>query len=170
MNVTIVQEPAPVVRVLQPAPSVVNVSTPVGGVPMSGPGPTPEQIQAAVDVYLSAHPPAPGESATDAQVAQAVTSYLIAHPPAPGLPGDDATPEQIASAVTDYLTANPPEGGQNATSEQIAEAVATHLAVDPPPAGAAGSAWYTGSGPPTVDARTNDMYLDVATGDVWQML
>lgn len=34
--------------------------------------------------------------------------------------------------------------------------------------GQRGSLWFQGSGPPSVSALPNDMYLDVDTGDVWQ--
>src|SRR5690606_12800904 len=112
-----------------------------------GPGPTEEQIQAAVSAYLTAHPPPAGRGPTPAEVAAAVASYLIANPPEPGRP---PTAEEIAAAVETYFARNPPppgprgadgrdgEPGRPPTPAEIRAAVDQYLAEHPPPAGAAG--------------------------------
>lgn len=111
---------------------------------------SPTDIQASVDAYISAHPPAAGEDGADAtpeQIATAVSAYLQSNPPAAG---QNATPAQIAQAVNDWLTSNPPakgdkgdkgdtgNPGQNATDAQVATQVASYLTVNPPPQGAPG--------------------------------
>lgn len=95
-----------------PSPSQLVVG-PAGPAGAAGPGPSDAQVQAAVDVYLAAHPPAAGASASDTQVLDAVTVYLVAHPPAPG---QNATAAQISTAVAAYMAANPaPSGPAGAT-------------------------------------------------------
>jgi hypothetical protein len=90
-----------------PPPSNLVVGPP-GPAGAAGPGPSDAQVQAAVDVYLAAHPPAAGASASDTQVLDAVTVYLVAHPPAPG---QNATAAQISTAVAAYMAANPAPSG-----------------------------------------------------------
>lgn len=111
---------------------------------------TAGDIQAAVNAYIAANPPADGEDGADAtpeQIASAVSTYLQANPPAAG---QNATPIQIAQAVNDWLTAHPPakgdpgqpgpkgDPGQNATDAQVAAQVASYMALNPVPAGPAG--------------------------------
>lgn len=125
--------------------------TPVPPVPgpigPTGPGPTVEQIQAAVDAYLVAHPPPAGRAPTAAEVAAAVASYLTANPPTPGRA---PTAEEISAAVEEYFDRNPPpagapgqdgrdgQDGRPPTASEIRAAVDQYLAENPPPAGPAG--------------------------------
>lgn len=90
---------------------------------------TPEQLAAAVSMYLSANPPAPGQNATPEQVTQAVSAYLSKSPPKDG---QNATQAQIADAVTAYLVARPVRDGANATDAQVQQATAQYLAAHPP--------------------------------------
>lgn len=71
MKVTVKQVAPSVATARLLAPDLVKVATkpPTAGQP--GQAPTPEQIQAAVDAYLIAHPPKDGEDATDDQIAAA---------------------------------------------------------------------------------------------------
>lgn len=97
-----------------------------------GPGPSQQQIDAAVFGYLAVHPP----GATPAMVAVQVAAYLTAHPPEQGPP---PTATQIATAASDYIAAhsadfqgaagtNGADGqpGQNATDDQVAAAVGAY--------------------------------------------
>lgn len=65
-----------------------------------GPGPTQEQINAAVDAWFRTHPLPEGKSPTAEQVVTAVGEYLRANPPAPGRP---PTPDEIAVATANYI-------------------------------------------------------------------
>ncbi|MDM9556059.1 hypothetical protein QU926_20815 [Pseudomonas asiatica] len=94
-----------------------------------GVNPTPEQIAAAVGVYIAANPPAPGQDATPEQIALAVSAYLVQNPPKDG---QNASQAQIADAVANYLAAHPVKDGQNATDAQVSQAVATYIAAHPP--------------------------------------
>lgn len=87
------------------APSVL-VSGVVGPAGPAGPGPSQSQVQAAVDAYLQAHPPA--ATVDPVTLAGVVDAYLIEHPPSPGPP---PAPAAVASAVAAYLVANPPPSG-----------------------------------------------------------
>jgi hypothetical protein len=115
-----------------------------------GPGPTLEEIQAAVESYMIAHPPPPGEQGrppTPAEVAAAVAEHMAANPPEPGRP---PTAAEIGDAVTLYFAANPPEPGPRGdrgatgergpgpTPEEIRAAVVAELAQNPPPQGEPG--------------------------------
>lgn len=112
-----------------------------------GPGPTAEQIRAAVAEYLAVHPPPAGQagrSPTADEVAAAVAQYLAAHPPQPGRP---PTAAEIADAVATYFATNPPPAGKDGragdpgrapTAEEIRAAVAAYLAQHPPPQGERG--------------------------------
>lgn len=97
-----------------------------------GPGPSQQQIDAAVFGHLAVHPP----GATPAMVAVQVAAYLTAHPPEQGPP---PTATQIATAASDYIAAhsadfqgaagtNGADGqpGQNATDDQVAAAVGAY--------------------------------------------
>lgn len=75
------------------------------------PGPTDEQVLAAVQDYFREHPVEDGKDASPAAIAVAVINYLTEHPPEPGEPGPAPTAEQISAAVADYLAANPPPSG-----------------------------------------------------------
>lgn len=151
--------------------------TPVPPVPgpigPTGPGPTVEQIQAAVDAYLLAHPPPPGRAPTAAEVAAAVASYLTANPPTPGRA---PTAEEIASAVERYFADNPPpegepgqdgrdgrdgQDGRPPTAAEIRTAVDQYLAANPPPAGPAGKDGQPG--PAGEPPSTFTMLLDGQT-------
>lgn len=74
-----------------------------GAAGAQGPGPSDAQVQAAVDLYLLAHPPSPLVPA--ALVEADVTAYLALHPPAPS----DA---QVATAVAAFMAAHPAPNGQ----------------------------------------------------------
>jgi hypothetical protein len=134
----------PVVSPPAPVAPVTGAQGPRGE---QGPGPSQQQIDAAVAGYLAAHPPAPGKDATAAQVSAAVGAYLSAHPPLPGRP---PTAEEIAGAVSTYCSAHggcAGPSGQDATDSQVAQAVAAYCGRSPSPcqgpAGADGP-----SGPP----------------------
>jgi len=160
MKVT-VKEVAQVVTARAAPTRVIKVTTTTPAAAGPGVGPTPEQIQAAVDAYLMAHPPRDGQDATDEQIATAVSTYLVAHPPQAG---QNATPEQIAQAVAAYLVAHTPqqgEPGKDATAAQVAFAVEQYLAQHPPAAGqdatdeqvaAVVAAYFAAHPPPTADA------------------
>ena len=130
---------------------------PVPGTPIPGergPGPTPEQIEAAVVAYCAARAECAGRPPTTEEVAAAVAQYLTANPPEPGRP---PTPPEIAEQVSVYFANNPPppgpegergprgeagptgERGPGPTDEEIEAAVAEYLAANPPPACQAGT-------------------------------
>lgn len=122
------------------------LTTPVPGpTGERGPGPTDEQVAAAVAEYFRAHPVAGGKDPSPAQIAAAVVNYLRKHPPAQGEQGPGPSAEQVATAVGDYLTAHPPaagpkgdqgergEQGPGPTAEQLADAVRSYLTENPPP-------------------------------------
>lgn len=75
-----------------------------------GVSPTPEQIAAAVGVYIAANPPADGQNATPEQIAQAVSAYLVQNPPKDG---QNATDAQVSQAVANYIGAHPPADGRS---------------------------------------------------------
>ncbi len=86
-----------------PAQIVTGATGPAGP---QGPGPSDAQVQTAVDVYLSAHPPTANVSA-DA-LTTVVTAYLTQHPPAAGPPPSDT---QVSNAVATYMAAHPAPSG-----------------------------------------------------------
>lgn len=86
----------------EPVPGVQLVEGPAGRPP------TAQEIQAAVDAYLAAHPPPAGQPPSTEQVAAAVAEYMIANPPVPGRP---PTAAEIAAAVETYFANNPPPEG-----------------------------------------------------------
>lgn len=105
-----------------------------------GPGPTDEQVSAAVASYFHHH-----NAVEPATIAAYVANYLHKHPPTRG-PGP--TPEQVSSAVMSYLTDHPPSPGPagspgttgdqgprgpGPTPEQVAKAVADYLRAHPVP-------------------------------------
>ena len=131
-------------------------STPVPGVPIQGdpgPGPTPEQIEAAVVAYCAARDQCSGRPPSTEEVAAAVAQYLTANPPDPGRP---PTAAEIAEQVRIYFANNPPPRGETGergprgeagaagatgqpgrppTDEEIQAAVDAYLAANPPPPG-----------------------------------
>jgi hypothetical protein len=149
----------------QIAATPVPTEPPVPG--PQGPPPTTEQIQAAVDAYLIAHPPPEGRPPNAAEVAAAVASYLTANPPTPGRP---PTAEEISAAVAQYFADNPPpqgpkgdegqdgEPGRPPTAEEIRAAVDSYLAAHPPPQGPKGDEGDPGPPPSsltlTIDGTT----------------
>lgn len=143
---------------------------PTGPEGQPGPGPSVDQIQAAVAVYLLAHPPPAGRAPTPAEVAAAVASFLTANPPAPGRA---PTAEEIASAVATYFDRNPPpagepgrngrdgEPGRAPTAAEIRAAVDQYLAENPPPSGEQGPEGP--AGPPGVPPASFTMSVDGQT-------
>jgi len=117
-----------------------------------GPGPTLEQIEAAVAAYCAARNSCVGRSATPQEVAAAVDEWLTANPPRDGR---TPTAAELAELVALYFAANPPprgedgrdgadgrpgkdgERGPGPTPEEIQAAVDAHLAENPPPPGPA---------------------------------
>lgn len=112
-----------------------------------GPGPTIEELNAAVTAYCAARDECSGRSPTTAEVAAAVAEYLTANPPEPGRP---PTAAEISSAVAAWFVANPPPAGRDGrdgrdgvtgergpgpTAEEIQDAVDAHLTANPPPPG-----------------------------------
>lgn len=109
----------------------------------TGPGPSDDQVYAAVEAYFRLHPVEDGEDASPAMIAAAVINYLTEHPPAPGDPGPAPTADQILGAVGTYLAANPPasgpqgpagadgEDGHTPTSEEIQAELAAYLEAHP---------------------------------------
>lgn len=129
-----------------------------------GPGPTPEQIRAAVAAYLVENPPPAGRAPTAAEVAAAVTEYLTANPPAPGRA---PTPTEIAEAVATYFATNPVrdgDPGRPPTSAEIQAAVDAHLAEHPPPAGPQGRVGPAGPSCPEGAALLPVEYADDRAG------
>ena len=121
-----------------------------------GPGPTDEQIDAAVAAYFAANPPPAGRAPTTAEIASVVAAYMTANPPAPGRP---PTAEEIADAVSRYFAANPVrdgEPGRPPTEAEIRAAVAAELAANPPPRG------EPGEPAPSVQSTT-ETYSDGST-------
>ncbi len=103
-----------------------------------GPGPTPQQIRAAVAAELAANPPEPGRAPTLEEITAAVNTVLTANPPEPGRP---PTAAEISSAVASYLAVNPPrsgEPGRPPTAEEIQAAVDQFLIDNPPMQGVQG--------------------------------
>lgn len=133
--------------------------TPVPGLPgvqglpgERGPGPTPEQIEAAVASYCAVRAQCAGRAPTPSEVAAAVAQYLTANPPQPGRP---PTAAEIADAVATYFATNPPPAGETGaagrdgrdgaagrppTAAEIQAAVDSYLAANPPPEGPPGPA------------------------------
>jgi hypothetical protein len=157
-------------------------STPVPGVPIQGdrgPGPTPEQIEAAVVAYCAARDQCAGSPPSTGEVAAAVAEYLIANPPDPGRP---PTAAEIAEQVTIYFANNPPpqgpEGergprgeagatgarGPGPTAEEIQAAVDAHLAANPPPRGEPGPSCPPGSTLQPVVFASGESGLGCVTG------
>lgn len=110
------------------------------------PGPTDEQVLAAVYSYFREYPVEDGEDASPAMIAAAVIRYLTEHPPEPGEPGPAPTEEQLLAAVASYLTANPipagppgpagadgedGEDGHTPTAEEIQTELDAYLAAHP---------------------------------------
>jgi AcrR family transcriptional regulator len=103
---------------------------------------TPEQIRAAVDAYLAAHPLPELDGAAIAEemreLAVATTAkWLENHPPAKGEPGPAPSPEAVAAAVAAYLEAHPPrkgdpgEPGPGPTASDVEEGLARWLEAHP---------------------------------------
>lgn len=67
-----------------------------------GPGPSDEQVYAAIEAYYLEHPDT-GEP-SPAQMTAYIANYLADHPPGP-------TNEQISAMLTEYLIAHPPAPG-----------------------------------------------------------
>lgn len=86
----------------EPVPSVALIEGPPGRPP------TAQEIQAAVDAYLTSHPPPAGQPPSTAAVAAAVAEYMLANPPQPGRP---PTAAEIAAAVETYFANNPAPAG-----------------------------------------------------------
>lgn len=132
-----------------------------------GPGPTAEEIRAAVDAYLLQHPPPAGRPPSEAEVAAAVTEYLTARPPAPGRPPTGA---EIADAVATYFATNPvPPGergapGRPPTAGEIRDAVDAYLAEHPPAPGPTGAAGGQGPAGPTCVEGTSLQTVRYADG------
>lgn len=78
----------------------------------------------------------------------------------PGAPGDSAY--QIA--LNNGFVGTEAEWLESLIGPQGAASTVPGPAGDD---GRRGSLWYQGSGEPSLTALSNDMYLDVATGDVW---
>lgn len=135
------------------------IAGPVGPRGEVGPGPTAEQIRAAVEAYLLLNPPPQGRAPTTAEVAAAVTDYLFANPPEPGRP---PTASEIAAAVRLYFDTNPPEPGPQGepgrppTADEIRAAVDAYLAENPPDAGPMGEPGPQGVGVQSVRAEDRD--------------
>lgn len=89
-----------------PKPPAAIVSEVAGPAGPPGPAPSDSQVQAAVDDYLIAHPPAASVDPT--ALASTVDAYLSEHPPSPGPPPPTA---EVAADVAAYLQANPPPSG-----------------------------------------------------------
>lgn len=131
---------------------------PILGQGERGPGPTIEEINAAVAAYCAARNNCSGRPPTTAEVAAAVAEYLTANPPQPGRP---PTAAEISDAVTTWFAANPPQDGRDGqdgadgkdgedgergpgpTDEQIEAAVQAWLSQHPPPPGPSCPAGYT---------------------------
>ena len=166
--------------------------------PPAGANATPEQIATAVNDWLTANPPAngaDGQNATDAQVAQAVNNYLTIHPVANGKSieirvdsgliqtrqtGDVSWTNLLAVSALIGPKGNDGADGKQVELQKTSTAIQWRLAGGTwadlvllsaliGPQGIRGSLWTSGSGAPTdATAVPNDMYLDTATGDVWQ--
>lgn len=67
-----------------------------------GPGPSDDQVYAAIEAYYLEHPNT-GEP-SPAEMTAYIANYLADHPPGP-------SKEQIATALAEYLLANPPPAG-----------------------------------------------------------
>lgn len=129
-----------------------------------GPGPTAEQIRAAVAAYLVENPPPAGRSPTATEVSAAVTEYLTANPPAPGRA---PTSTEIAEAVATYFATNPVRDGKPGrppTAEEIRAAVDDYLANHPPPAGPRGEAGPAGPACPDGTTLLPVKYADERAG------
>lgn len=123
-----------------------------------------EQVQAAMDSWLAAHPPPPGppgppgppptEEELQAYLAEQVSQYLAAHPPAPGAlgpAGPGPSDGQVMGVVSEYLTAHPPAAGPRGekgdtgstgpavSTATVTSAVTAYLATNPPSPGPQGS-------------------------------
>lgn len=140
----------PVVEPASPGPQGLQ-----GAQGMQGPGPTDEQIDAAVTRILAAHPPAPGQNATPAMVATAVAEFLTANPPAPGRA---PTQQEIETAASTYIAAHAADfqgatgqsgtngtNGKDATDAQVAAAVGAYCDAHNNCAGATGTTGADGA-------------------------
>lgn len=148
--VALCKEQSPVGEALRAAPDdpcgqatkVVADPVPIQG--ERGPGPTDEQIDAAVAKWLITHPIPPGRGPNIAEITAALAAYLTEHPPEPGRPPSAA---EIALEVARWFADHPVrdgrdgdkgEKGDSPTAEEIRAAVAAELAANPPPAGPPG--------------------------------
>lgn len=156
--VALCREPGPVGDALRAAPDdpcaqarqVVSDPVPVPGPEgKQGPGPTDEQIDAAVARWLIAHPIPPGRGPSVAEITAALAAYLTDNPPQPGRPPSAA---EIALEVARWFADHPVRDGEKGepgqpgrppTAEEIQAAVAAELAANPPPAGPEGPAGPT---------------------------
>lgn len=130
-----------------PAPAIPGVQ----GLPGDrGPGPTPEQIDAAVVAYCAVRNECVGRPPTTAEVTAAVAQHLTANPPQAGRP---PTAAEIAEQVAIWFANNPPpegpegprgprgeqgatgERGPGPSDEEIQDAVAAWFAANPLPSG-----------------------------------
>lgn len=132
----------------QQAAQVQSTPVPVPGPKGDqGPGPTTEQINAAVASWLFKNPPPAGRAPTVAEIAAAVTDYMTANP---AQPGRAPTAAEISNAVAGWFADHPVRDGVDGTNgrdgkdapaptaEQIQAAVDANLAAHPPPAGPPG--------------------------------
>jgi hypothetical protein len=93
-----------------------------------GPGPTEEQVRAAVTAYLTANPPLPGRPPTDAEIDAAVSAFCATRNDCAG-PAGAAGPrgEQGDSVVGPEGPRGP--AGADATDAQVATAVEAFCAI-----------------------------------------
>lgn len=131
----------------------------------TGPGPTADQINAAVASWLFKNPPPAGRAPTVAEIAAAVTDYMIANP---AQPGRAPTAAEISNAVAGWFADHPVRDGVDGhdgkdgpgpTEAQIQAAVDQYVAEHPPPAGPAGPAG------PSCPAGTTLKAVTFAGGD-----
>lgn len=137
-----------------------------------GDGPSPAQVQAAVDAALAADPPADGRTPTTTEVTAAVAEFLAANPPQPGRA---PTVQEIGGAVAEFFTANPPPAGRDGrtpSAQEIRDVVRAELADNPPPGGVAGDTGAQGVGVTAVRREQTDTgcalvftFADPATGE-----
>lgn len=116
--------------------SAVQIPGPSGP---QGPGPSQEQIDAAVNRYFLDHPLPPGQLPPVSEVTALVAQVYAANPPAPG---QNATPGMVATAVSNYCDAHngcAGPAGQNATADMVLAAVTDYCAAHNNCAGPAGA-------------------------------
>lgn len=106
-----------------------------------GPGPTDEQLDAAVARWLVIHPIPAGRGPTVAEITAALAAYLIDNPVEPGRPPSAA---EIALEVARWFADHPVrdgvdgkdgERGPGPTQEQIRAEVDAYMVEHPAPAG-----------------------------------